>query len=95
MDAAGRTGNVREKPAPRVLQRNLSDFYVEYELVFHLERAGLRPQTLSDLHREIQDGFNGAGVQIMSPHFRVQPDVAVLAPRERWGDGAAQPAPEA
>jgi hypothetical protein len=41
---------------------------------------------LSELHQNIQDAFNEAGVQIMSPHFRSQPEQPVVVPRDRWGD---------
>jgi len=40
--------------------------------------------TLSTLHANIQDAFNEQGVQIMSPHFVVQPAQAVVVPREQW-----------
>ena len=39
---------------------------------------------LSALHAEIQDAFNEAGVQIMSPHFETQPDGKVWVPRSAW-----------
>jgi small-conductance mechanosensitive channel len=77
--AAGRTPGIRARPEPFVLQRSLSDFYVEYELRFHVDRAEDRLHVLSALHAEIQDGFNEAHVQIMSPHFESQPDAPVLA----------------
>lgn len=76
--AAARTDGVRELPEPFVLQRSLSDFYVEYELRFHIERPEARVRVLSALHAEIQDAFNAARVQIMSPHFEAQPEQPVL-----------------
>lgn len=84
LGAAGRTPGVRAQPEPFVLQRALSDFYVEYELRFHVTRPQDRLAVLSTLHGEIQDAFNAARVQIMSPHFESQPDAPVLAVR---GDG--------
>jgi len=90
--AAAVTPGIRPEPAPYVLQRALSDFYVEYELIAHLEGDPIqRPRMLSELHARIQDAFNEAGVQIMSPHFMVQPDGAVVIPKERW-EGAPPPA---
>jgi small-conductance mechanosensitive channel len=77
--AAGRTPGVRPRPEPVVLQRALSDFYVEYELRCHIERPEERVRVLSALHAEIQDAFNEARVQIMSPHFESQPETPVLA----------------
>lgn len=43
-----------------------------------------RPQVLSELHAHVQDAFNAAGVQIMSPHFVLQPDRPVVVPQGRW-----------
>jgi small-conductance mechanosensitive channel len=62
-----------------VLQRALDDFYVQYELVAAVENPVDRPLVASALHARIQDGFNAAGLQIMSPHFALQPRKPVLA----------------
>jgi len=32
------------------------------------------PKIMSDLHQNIQDRFNLAGVEIMSPHYRAERD---------------------
>ena len=82
--AAGRTANVLKTPKPRVLQRQLSDFYIQYTPVARLDNEAQRVQTLSDLHAAIQDAFNEFGVQIMSPHFMMQPNGSVTVPREKW-----------
>lgn len=82
--AACRTGGIRHEPAPNVLQRALSDFYVEYELRVSLERPHERGTVLSALHANIQDAFNECGLQIMSPHFEAQPAEKVFVPRARW-----------
>jgi small-conductance mechanosensitive channel len=87
--AASRTQGVRSQPEPRVLQRALSDFYVEYQLIVHIDR-GLFPAIVrSELHTQIQDAFNEHGVQIMSPHFMAQPDGAVVVPKARWSAAPA------
>jgi small-conductance mechanosensitive channel len=85
--AAGRTAGVCQQPPPRVLQRSLGDFYVEYRLLVHLlplERPEERPLVLSELHAQIQDVFNEHGVQIMSPHFMLQPHRPVVVPKSDW-----------
>jgi small-conductance mechanosensitive channel len=93
--AATRTPCVLREPQPFVLQRALADFYVEYRLVFAIERPAERYLVLSDLHARIQDAFNEFGVQIMSPNFVSQPDRPVVVPKEQWfvapsqGDGSA------
>ena len=98
--AAKRTPGIRADAEPRVLQRALSDFYVEYQLLVSLDRPEIRLDVLSDLHAAIQDAFNEAGVQIMSPHFLAQPPGKVWVPRAHWegvppddGAGLAEAAP--
>lgn len=96
--AAERTANLRKSPAPYVVQRALSDFYVEYTLIVHLENEKLRIETLSTLHANIQDAFNEYGVQIMSPHFMMQPQQNVVVDRSNWyaapaGPGNGEPVP--
>jgi small-conductance mechanosensitive channel len=70
---ASRTPGVRQQPPPRVVQRELSDFYVQYQLLAHMEEGRNRASVVSDLHAQIQDSFNEYGTQIMSPHFESQP----------------------
>lgn len=93
--AAARTPSVRKNPQPFVLQRSLSDFYPEYQLVVHIDRAEQRIRILSDLHAHIQDVFNEYGVQIMSPNFEDQPDGKVWVPKEQWYAAPARPAEKA
>ena len=82
--AAAVTPGIRREPHPFVLQRALSDFYVEYELYAHIDEPLRRFFILNDLHAAIQDQFNEYGVQIMSPNFEDQPEKPVLSPRETW-----------
>jgi small-conductance mechanosensitive channel len=84
MTAADKTAAIRKSPAPVVLQRALSDFYVEYELRFSIDRPADRLPVLSELHAAIQDAFNEAGVQIMSPSYESQPENPVLVPKSKW-----------
>ena len=89
--AAEKTPGLRIVPRPFVYQRGLADFYVEYELFAHMDRPLERVAVLSDLHANIQDQFNTHGVQIMSPHFVMQPRNKVLSPREDWYATPAEP----
>jgi small-conductance mechanosensitive channel len=89
--AAERTADVRKQPPPRVVQRALNDFYVEYMLLVHVDEPARRPVILSALHAQIQDAFNEYGVQIMSPHFMSQPDGAVVVPKGKWFAAPAKP----
>jgi small-conductance mechanosensitive channel len=102
LTAASRTNGVRPEPAPRVWQKALSNFYVEYELVVNLDQPEKRLPILSELHMHIQDAFNEAGVQIMSPAFETQPEKKIVVPKSQWfpkqaelpakPNGAEQPA---
>jgi hypothetical protein len=83
-EAGRRTSGVRSRPAPRVLQSALSDFYVEYELLVNIDRPLERLHIMSSLNANIQDVFNEYGVQIMSPHFLGQPADPVVVPQSRW-----------
>ena len=57
------------EPVPFVLQRSLDDFYVTYELNAYTENPQGMDQVYSNLHQNIQDAFNDAGMEIMSPHY--------------------------
>ena len=67
--AAAATKNVLTDPEPFVLQTSLNDFYVTYEVNAFTGAANKMADTYSDLHQNIQDKFNEAGVEIMSPHY--------------------------
>ncbi|MGA7990708.1 MAG: mechanosensitive ion channel family protein [Thermoanaerobaculia bacterium] len=67
--AAKATEHVLESPAPFVFQKSLDDFYVSYEINAYTDEASRMAATYSDLHANIQDKFNEAGIEIMSPHY--------------------------
>jgi small-conductance mechanosensitive channel len=69
ISAARRTADILESPSPFVLQTSLNDFYVSYELNAYTEKPQIMERTYSVLHQNIQDAFNEAGVEIMSPHY--------------------------
>lgn len=81
--AARRTPALLTDPPPFVRQTALSDFYVEYQLNAVLRRPEERVAALSALHANIQDAFNEAGVQIMSPHYEGDPAQPKIAPQHR------------
>ena len=89
--AAEQTQGLRALPKPFVYQRGLADYYVEYELFAYMDHPLNRVPVLSALHANIQDQFNTYGVQIMSPHFVVQPKDAVLVPTDGWYAAPAEP----
>ena len=75
VEAAASDAGHPGRPAPRVFQTALSDFYPEYRLVCQAVPKRPRPRAavLATLHANIQDVFNEYGVQIMSPHYLGDP----------------------
>lgn len=96
IEAACRTPGVLDTPAPRVYQTALTDWYPEYRLVAQAipEQPRPRAEVLSALHANIQDVFNEHGVQIMSPHYVLDPHEPKLVPKAKWFTAPAK-APEA
>jgi len=72
LSAAAATKGIlkEEKRKSFVLQTSLDDFYVAYQLNAYTEDANRMAGIYSDLHQNIQDKFNEAGVEILSPHYR-------------------------
>lgn len=68
--AVQKTEFLKKDPAPFVLQTSLDDFYVNYQINAYTEQPQKSAIILSNLHANIQDGFNEAGIEIMSPHYR-------------------------
>ena len=74
IDAALHTPGVLEEPKPFVLETELQDYYPCYQINAYIKDADNLAQITSDLHQQIQDTFNEAGVEIMSPHYFAQRD---------------------
>lgn len=74
LTAADRTEYILKEPKPFVLQTSLDDFYVSYQINAYTRDANRQANIYSDLHRNIQDSFNEAGIEIMSPHYRAARD---------------------
>lgn len=69
IDAALTCSDILQEPRPFVLQTALDDFYVHYEINAFTNAPSHMAQIYSDLHQNIQDKFNEAGVEIMSSHY--------------------------
>jgi small-conductance mechanosensitive channel len=67
--AAGRTSHVLASPPPWVIQTELHDFYVRYELDAYIDDPARQHFILSELNQNVQDSFFAAGVEILSPHY--------------------------
>ncbi|WP_342645381.1 mechanosensitive ion channel family protein [Mucilaginibacter sp. CSA2-8R] len=72
--AATQTAFIEKDPAPFVLQTGLEDYYVSYNINAYTKEPGKQALIYSSLHANIQDCFNQAGVEIMSPHYRAVRD---------------------
>ncbi len=87
INAAKKTSFLNNEIAPFVLQTSLDDFYVSYQLNAHTNEPDKQPQIYSELHENIQDGFNDAGIEILSPHYRAARDGNNMAiPKDYWPD---------
>jgi small-conductance mechanosensitive channel len=66
-------GIIRTKP-PFVHQKSLDDYYVAYELNAYTHEPEKMALIYSRLHGAIQDQFNNANIEILSPHYRAVRD---------------------
>ena len=82
--AANATKGAVQNPEPKVLQKALSDWYAEYTLIIYAAEPQGRGAILSELNGHIQDAFNEAGIQIMSPHYKDDPPEPMVIPKDRW-----------
>lgn len=69
IEAALKTDMIEKEPKPFVLQTSLDDFYVSYQINVYTKEPTKQPRIYSSLHQNIQDSFNAAGIEIMSPHY--------------------------
>jgi small-conductance mechanosensitive channel len=70
IDAAQATPMVEADPKPYVYQTSLDDYYVSYRINAFTREPNKQAAIYSALHANIQDKFNEAGVEIMSPHYK-------------------------
>ncbi len=89
IDAALNTPGVVDDPRPFVLETSLSDWYPVYQINAYVKNAAKMAQIYSDLHQNIQDKFNEAGIEIMSPHYMAMRDGSeTTIPKDDWKNGA-------
>jgi len=74
IEAALKTEMIEQTPSPFVLQTSLDDFYVSYQINVYTKHPTKQPMIYSSLHQNIQDSFNAAGIEIMSPHYNAVRD---------------------
>nr|MBC7613730.1 mechanosensitive ion channel family protein [Pseudopedobacter sp.] len=71
IDAAMATEGINSKlKKPFVLQTSLDDWYVSYQINAYTNQPEKSALIYSNLHQNIQDKFNEAGIEIMSAHYQ-------------------------
>ncbi|MCC8408033.1 mechanosensitive ion channel family protein [Mucilaginibacter sp. UR6-1] len=74
IEAASRTPLLEKEPLPYVFQTSLDDFYVSYRINAFTKSPNKQALIYSDLHANIQDVFNEAGIELMSPRYNAVRD---------------------
>lgn len=69
VDAALKTNQILREPPPFVLQTALNDFYISYEINAYTNATKKLEPIYSELHQNILDCCNEAGIEILSPHY--------------------------
>jgi small-conductance mechanosensitive channel len=90
--AAEAVPGIADDPKPFVLQTSLNDYHISYQLNCYTDSPERMPRIYSALHANIQDQFNKAGVEIMSPAFSALRDGnTVTIPPENLPDDYRAP----
>jgi small-conductance mechanosensitive channel len=84
IEAAKHIEGVLPKPEPFVLQTMLDDSYVSYEINAYTDRPNEMANLYSRLNESIQDVFNTAGVEILSPKFAAVRDGNAMAVPQKY-----------
>jgi len=84
IEAADLTPGLLREPKPFVLQKELGDFAVTYEINAYCNEPRAMWQLYTALHGNILDVFNEYGVQIMTPAYEGDPEQAKVVPRDQW-----------
>jgi small-conductance mechanosensitive channel len=71
-------------PLPFVPQTSLDDFYISYQINAYTKEPARIAEIYSRLHQNIQDRFNEAGMEIMSPHYKAMRDGNTIAIPEEY-----------
>ncbi|MFD1094999.1 mechanosensitive ion channel family protein [Salegentibacter chungangensis] len=67
--AALETELIKKEPTPFVFQTSLDDYSVSYQINAYTDQPGMIARIKSDLHQHIQDAFNKANIEILSPGY--------------------------
>lgn len=78
------TDGILKDPPPFARQLSLDDFYVTYEINAYTDQPNHMGGVTSRLLQNVQDRFNEAGIEIMSPHYAAHRDGNAIAIPERY-----------
>lgn len=82
--AAERTEGILKDPPPFVLQKQLGDFAVNYELNVYCNDPVNLMKHYTALHQNVLDAFNENNVQIMTPAYEGDPPEPKVVPKDQW-----------
>lgn len=68
IESAIKTNGILEHPTPFVLETELNDNYMCYQINAYIKQADDMPYIMSDMLQNIQDAFNEAGIELFAPH---------------------------
>jgi len=71
INAALNTEYVQKRPKPFVLQTKLDDFYASYQINCYTKEVSKLPGIYAALYANIQTGFQEAGLDLTTAHYRV------------------------
>lgn len=91
IEAASKSLHIEPDPAPFVLQTSLDDNYVSYEINAYSKEAKKMALIYSDIHKNILDVFNTAGVEILSPQYMAARDGNLTTVPSQLSDDSRSP----
>ena len=92
VQAALQTEGIMSSPDPFVLQTALDDSYVRYQLNAYTRQPNSMATLYSALHQSIQDCFNEAKIEIMSPSYKaIRDGNTTTIPAEKRPEGYSAP----
>ncbi|WP_267739812.1 mechanosensitive ion channel family protein [Myroides injenensis] len=74
-EVANRTDHILKRQKPFILQDQLQDFYVDYQLNVYVKDAKIAARVYSDLRQNTQDVFAENNIELVSPHYNVNRNV--------------------
>ena len=91
IEAAKKSMHIEPEPTPFVLQTSLDDNYVSYEINAYSKEDKKMALIYSDIHKNILDVFNKAGVEILSPQYIAARDGNLTTVPSQLNDNSRSP----